>query len=70
MTSKITVDGRTTAVYPLAPRYAKMLLLSQQHDLVQLSIVLMAVLSVQELVVDQPADSEAGDTHRRWLGQR
>lgn len=58
------------AAYPLAPRYAKMLLLSQQHDLMQLSITLVAALSVQELVLDQPADSEAGDTHRRWLGQR
>lgn len=58
------------AAYPLAPRYAKMLLLSQQNDLLQLSITLVAALSVQELVLDQPADSEAGDTHRRWLGQR
>lgn len=58
------------AAYPLAPRYAKMLLLSQQHDLLQLSITLVAALSVQELVLDQPADSEPGDTHRRWLGQR
>ena len=58
------------AAYPLAPRYAKMLLLSQQHDLLQLSITLVAALSVQELVLDQPADSEAGDTHRKWLGQR
>lgn len=69
-TSKITPLGRAMAAYPLAPRYAKMLLLSQQNDLLQLSITLVAALSVQELVLDQPADSEAGDTHRRWLGQR
>lgn len=70
-TSKITPLGRAMAVFPLAPRYAKMLLLSQQHDLIQLSVTLVAALSVQELLLDQPADVDGGgDTHRKWLGQR
>ena len=57
------------AAYPLAPRYSKILLLSQQHDLMPLSIALVAALSVQELMLDQPADA-SGETHRKWLGQR
>ncbi len=59
------------AAYPLAPRFGKMLLLSQQHDLMQLSITLVAALSVQELMLEQPADADGGgETHRKWLGQR
>ena len=60
------------AAYPLAPRYAKMLLLSQQHDLMQLSITLVAALSVQELMLDQPADADesGAEARRKWLGQR
>ena len=70
-TSKITPLGRAMAAYPLAPRYSKMLLLSQQHDLMQLSITLVAALSVQELMLDQPADGDGGgEAHRKWLGQR
>lgn len=70
-TSKITALGRAMAAYPLAPRFAKMLLLSQQHDLMQLSITLVAALSVQELMLDQPVDVDgSGETHRKWLGQR
>ena len=71
-TSKITPLGRAMAAYPLAPRYAKMLLLSQQHDLMQLSITLVAALSVQELMLDQPADADesGAEARRKWLGQR
>ena len=58
------------AAYPLAPRYAKMLLLSQQQDLMQLSITLVAALSVQELMLDQPVDGTSAEMHKQWLGQR
>ena len=68
--SKITALGQAMAAYPLAPRYAKMLLLSQQHQLMQLSIALVAALSVQELLLDQPGGENAGEMRRKWLAQR
>ena len=68
--SKITPLGRAMAAYPLSPRYAKMLLLSQQHDLLQLSITLVAALSVQELVLDQASGANKGETYKTWIAQR
>lgn len=60
------------ATYPVAPRYAKMLLLSQQHDLLPLTITLVATLSVQELLLEQPIDnqSNSGETLQDWTRQR
>jgi len=68
--SKITALGRAMAAYPLAPRYAKMLLLSHQHGLAELCITLVAALSVQELMLDQPGEQNPGETFKKWIAQR
>ena len=72
--SKITPLGRAMAALPLAPRYSKMLLLSQQHDLMQLTVTLVAALSVQELLQDHSggggADGAVHESRGKWMQQR
>ena len=65
------------AAYPVAPRYGKMLLLSQQHDLLHLTIALVAALTVQELLLDRPLEEggggggdDGGTVAQRWINQR
>lgn len=70
MSPTITALGRAMAAYPLAPRYAKMLLLSHQHGLTELCITLVAALSVQELMLDQPGEQNPGETFKKWITQR
>lgn len=48
--SRVTTLGRAMANFPVAPRFAKMLALSRQSDLLPLSICLVASLSVPELL--------------------
>jgi len=38
--------------FPIAPRYAKMLTLGHQHDLLPYVVTLVAALSVQEVFVE------------------
>lgn len=45
----ITALGRTMATFPVAPRYAKMLALSQQHGCLPYAITLVAAMTVREL---------------------
>lgn len=49
------------ASFPVAPRYAKMLCLSNQYDLWPYTIALVAALTVQEVLIEMPLDS-SGDT--------
>uniref|UniRef100_F7F3D3 Activating signal cointegrator 1 complex subunit 3 n=1 Tax=Ornithorhynchus anatinus TaxID=9258 RepID=F7F3D3_ORNAN len=52
--------GRTMATFPVAPRYAKMLALSQQHDCLPYIITIVSAMTVRELFeeFDRPAASE------------
>lgn len=45
----ITELGRTMATFPVAPRYAKMLALSRQHDCLPYAITIVAAMTVREL---------------------
>lgn len=45
----ITVLGRTMSTFPVAPRYAKMLALSQQHGCLPYTIAIVAAMTVREL---------------------
>lgn len=45
----ITALGRTMATFPVAPRYAKMLALSQQHGCLPYAITIVAAMTVREL---------------------
>jgi len=76
--SKVTALGRAIAAFPLAPRFGKMLALAHQHDLLGLSLTLVAALAVQEVLVERglPGDEterktskEVMELRRRWAGQ-
>lgn len=52
-TGKLTALGRAISGFPVAPRYGKMLALSAQHEgLLPHAVLLVAALSVQELLLD------------------
>lgn len=79
----ITVLGRTMATFPVAPRYAKMLALSRQHDCLPYTITIVAAMTVRELFeeLDRPAASDkelavlkdkrarVAQMRRTWAGQ-
>ncbi|KFP56201.1 putative ATP-dependent RNA helicase DHX37, partial [Cariama cristata] len=52
--------GRIMATFPVAPRYAKMLALSRQHDCLPYTITIVSAMTVRELFeeFDSPAVSE------------
>ncbi|XP_021268162.1 probable ATP-dependent RNA helicase DHX37 isoform X2 [Numida meleagris] len=52
--------GRVMATFPVAPRYAKMLALSRQHDCLPYTISIVSAMTVRELFeeFDRPAASE------------
>ncbi|NXJ94209.1 DHX37 helicase, partial [Corythaixoides concolor] len=52
--------GRIMATFPVAPRYAKMLALSRQHDCLAYTITIVSAMTVRELFeeFDRPAVSE------------
>lgn len=41
--------GRVMATFPVAPRYAKMLALSRQHDCLPYTITIVSAMTVREL---------------------
>ncbi|KAL8782559.1 MAG: hypothetical protein Q9213_005284 [Squamulea squamosa] len=48
---KITPLGRDLSIYPLSPRFSKMLLIGHQHSCMQYTIAMVAALAVPELFV-------------------
>uniref|UniRef100_A0A8D2GHF0 DEAH-box helicase 37 n=1 Tax=Theropithecus gelada TaxID=9565 RepID=A0A8D2GHF0_THEGE len=71
----ITALGRTMATFPVAPRYAKMLALSQQHGCLPYAITIVASMTVRELFeeLDRPAASDEElarlKSKRAWVAQ-
>lgn len=79
----ITALGQTMSTFPVAPRYAKMLALSQQHGCLPYTIAIVAAMTVRELFeeLDRPAASEeelaelkgrrarVAQMKRTWAGQ-
>lgn len=47
--AKVSKLGKAISVFPVAPRFGKMLALSHQHELLQYTVCLVAALSVQEV---------------------
>lgn len=58
--TKITPLGKVMACFPVSPRYAKMLALGHQHDLLSYVVAIVAGLSVQEVFVEiqKPPDTD------------
>lgn len=50
---KITPIGRELSIYPLSPRYSKMLLIGHQHDCMPYTIAMVAALAIQEIFVPE-----------------
>ena len=48
---RITPLGRDLSVYPLSPRFAKMLVIGHQHECIYLTIAMVAALAIPELFV-------------------
>ena len=66
--SKITPLGRSIGAFPVAPRYGKMLAISQQSNLLKYTICMVAALSVEEILVESPANTKWLQTRRFWAG--
>lgn len=66
--SKVTNLGKTIAAFPVAPRYGKMLALSQQNNLISYTVCLVAALSVQELLMEGFGSED--NEKNRWIESR
>lgn len=50
---KITPIGRDLSIYPLSPRYSKMLLIGHQHNCMPYTVAMVAALAVQDIFVPE-----------------
>ena len=58
MPPSITPLGKAMACFPVSPRYAKMLALGHQHDLLPYVVAVVSALSVQEIFVELYSNSQ------------
>merc|ERR1719219_472663 len=73
---KITPLGRTIAQFPVLPRYGRMLALSHQHNLTQHTITMVATLSMQEVLLENPIGNyvdafdkkDLAEIRNKWAG--
>ena len=79
-TAKITPLGKAMSLFPLAPRFSKMLVLSGQHggSFMQYTITMVAALSMQEVLIEvalgteeiQPNNhAQLSNIRRSWAGK-
>lgn len=50
---KITPTGRDLSIYPLTPRFSKMLLIGHQHECMPYTIAMVAALSVADIFIQE-----------------
>lgn len=71
---RLTPLGQAISLFPVSPRFGKMLALSEQHDLLALTVCLVAALSVQEVLLEVPLSSagseKEGGTQQKWRQMR
>ncbi|XP_054166972.1 probable ATP-dependent RNA helicase DHX37 [Oppia nitens] len=60
----ITPLGKAMSHFPISPRYAKMLALSRQHQLMSYTIAIVAGLTVQEIFID---NKNTLKRHKKWF---
>ncbi|XP_014248121.1 probable ATP-dependent RNA helicase kurz [Cimex lectularius] len=64
---RLTPLGESMARFPVAPRFAKMLCLSHQHNLLEYTVAIAAAMSVQEILLN--TDENGGKvTRKKWNG--
>ena len=79
--SKVTPLGYAISAFPVAPRFGKMLALSQQQGLLPYTLCMVAALSVQEVLLEVPIHDSNEEpenakknrvhwiqTRRKWAG--
>jgi ATP-dependent RNA helicase DHX37/DHR1 len=50
---KITSLGRELSIYPLSPRFAKMLVIGHQHDCIYLTVAMVTAMVIPDLFIPQ-----------------
>ncbi|KAK8226893.1 P-loop containing nucleoside triphosphate hydrolase protein [Phyllosticta capitalensis] len=67
--SKITSQGKRLSVYPLSPRFSRMLVIAQNHNLAAYAVALVSALVVPDLLIPQNqldlAPPSKGENHIR-----
>lgn len=66
--SKLSKLGETMSTFPVSPRFAKMLALSYQHNLLQYTVCIVAALSVAEIFLNDQGENKWYQCHRSWAG--
>ena len=70
--TKITELGRIMQLFPVAPRFGKMLALSAQKNLLPYSVILVAALTVPEVLSEVPLNESENseETRKKWVSRR
>jgi ATP-dependent RNA helicase DHX37/DHR1 len=69
--SQLTELGRTMSVFPLSPRFAKILIIGHQHNCLPYIIAIVAALSVGEVfIADAQLDLRSDDTKPKALSAK
>lgn len=64
--NRITPLGKVLSYFPLSPRYAKMLILTSQHNLISYGVSIVSALTVQELFVSSTIMGSEDDGKRLY----
>ena len=67
--SSVTALGKCITNFPVSPRFGKMLALAHQHNLLPLTLTLVAALTVQEVIIETDLSSEGGEKERKLPGR-
>lgn len=70
--ARITPLGKAISVFPVAPRFGKMLTLSHQHNLLPYTTCIVAALSVQEVLIELATQDEDEQVLKKtkWTSKR
>ncbi|XP_055695957.1 probable ATP-dependent RNA helicase kurz [Lutzomyia longipalpis] len=71
---KVSKLGETISLFPIAPRYGKMLALSNQYNLMPYTICIVSALSVQQVLLENTAsireDAKLSEDADKWAKRR
>uniref|UniRef100_A0A6B2EBX7 Putative mrna splicing factor atp-dependent rna helicase n=1 Tax=Phlebotomus kandelakii TaxID=1109342 RepID=A0A6B2EBX7_9DIPT len=70
---KVTKLGETISLFPIAPRFGKMLALSNQYNLMPYTICIVAALSVQQVLLENNAatrEATKAEDADKWAKRR
>ncbi|XP_063988922.1 probable ATP-dependent RNA helicase kurz [Diachasmimorpha longicaudata] len=67
--AKVTKLGKSISAFPVAPRFGKMLAISQQENLLKFTICMVSALSVQELLIEGRVGKTSEDSTEKTQGK-